>query len=115
MLNSFTYDSYWHNWDRILKPSNGLFGWVRLTPIGSDTWAPVALIHLQVSDRQEYCPFDKGMESIPEDVVKSMRANLPAPLIQRLLWEDFLSKVDIKLYNKNYNGGCSFHKCMKVG
>lgn len=114
----FVYSSYWGTWSRVLSTNhpNGPFVEVNLTPIPncySSGWKnDVAPIRIRIHGTARG-PNDKVTKELPEKIYEQMVKHLGAELANRLLVEDFLSQIDIALYNKHCNGGANFENIKK--
>lgn len=114
----YYYSSYWGTWSRVLSNNHpkGPFVEVNLTPIPcchSSGWendvAPIR-IRFHGTAREEG---DKVTDRLPESIYAQMVEKLGAELVNRLLEEDFLSQIDMGLYNKYNNGGANFEDIRK--
>lgn len=119
-VHIFHYSSYWGMWARRLKQYDegeikGIVE-VNLTPIPncvSSTWTsdviPVVFrIHGTPDDRN-----DRNEKELPQNIRDYMIANIGEKLTNKLLAEDWLSLIDLKLLRRNSNGGCRFELCRK--
>lgn len=114
--NLFVYSAYWGTWSRVLRFMNkGNTGQVEvnLTATNLDfsrDWDKVASLNIRLHGTSRDAK-DLYVKELPANALGWMRNWLDAPVIERLLHEDFLPKIDWELYNKNTNGGCPFEKC----
>lgn len=116
MTNKFHYSSYWGKWNRVLQWQN-FSGAKRVFQIEVDlqpinSWDPSAWEKTAKINIRKHCtsPARKDIDSktLPLYVAKQMIKILGRPLVERLLYEDFLSKIDWEKYERSCNGGASF-------
>lgn len=104
----FHYSSYWHTWSRVLSTSHprGPFVEVNLTPINRDWENHVAPVRIRFHGTP---PSDRDIvnDALPPEVRASMVHHLGEELTDRLLTEDFLSQINVELYDQFNNGGAN--------
>ena len=115
----FVYSKYWGSWSRVLSTRHpkGPYVEVNLTPIAgwhSSSWetdvVPIRIrFHGTRYEKGEIC------KTLLEEVKEIMIVNLGEDLTNRLLTEDFLSQIDIDLYEKHNNGGANLADISKEG
>lgn len=112
--NVFHYCSYWGNWSRILQegtPHNdGRHIEISVTAINGTTeydWRIIKELRIRAHGTTR-SPRDKFVGTLPQHALEHMREWLDAPLIERLLHEDFLHRIDWSKYQKLCNGGSPF-------
>lgn len=112
--NVFTYSSYWGNWSRILQegtPHNDGYcievSITAINPTWEHAWKELGDIRIRRHGTTRDSK-DKFVGTLPEHSLEMMRHYLDAPLIERLLHEDFLPHIDWAKYQKLCNGGAPF-------
>lgn len=114
----FVYSEYWRTWSRVLSPMDALeVGQVELdlTAINSTVttfWPRIERINIRAHCTRPEAG-DLVVDKLPVEVYQLMHKNLDAELIQRLLHEDFLSRIDWYKYRKATNGGAAFASILK--
>lgn len=117
--NVFHYSSYWGAWSRILQegtPHNdGYHIEITITainPTHEHAWKELADLRIRrhgtMRDRK-----DLFVGTLPEHSLEMMRRYLDAPLIERLLHEDFLPHIDWTKHRQHNNGGAPFELIRK--
>lgn len=112
--NMFVYCSYWGCWSRILRESTihspEPTVEVNLTAVNGRSehdWASTRQIWIRAHGTSRDKK-DQFVGTLPEEVIALMREWMDAPLIERLLHEDFLPEIDWAKYRKLNNGGAAF-------
>lgn len=112
----YKYCAYWGTWDRILDYKDGTFVEVNLTainPTSSINWERNETIIIR---RHATRPSDRDIFTnfLGSDVVKLMEHWMPTDIVDRLITEDFLPRIDWVKYEKVRNGGAPFD-LIKIG
>lgn len=131
------YSGYWRRWSRVLFLNEKFKGHrvveVNLSPINEhmkDSWEQQVLplvirAHSTGFDIRKHRDgaYMMGSDKLFRYVVRNknsvvyrelrgmMQRSLPIEIVQRLLFDDFLSLIDWEKYHKNCNGGCPLGKC----
>ena len=115
----FRWNSYWHNWSRILGtgPRGGQCE-VCCTPVNG--WRIEEQVERvrAVNVREHFTrpdPRDKIVDSLPPDVVAEMRAYLGDEAVNLILHPDLADMVDWEKASKLSNGGTPLDRCRKEG
>lgn len=115
--NLFVFSNYWGTWSRVLQFMQGgsiLRAQIEvdLTPVNADGWKDIEEIHIRshITARDDR---DVYTADLPDHVLEAMRLRLQAPVIERLLHEDFLPQIDWVKHRAVSNGGASLFRCLK--
>lgn len=130
--NMFHYSDYWHTWSRVLRFEDWSVVEVNLTPINSDWQKDVEPIRIRkhgtMDERRDWLWQERSKrmtvdfvyrdglylsDSLPISVISAMEKAIGLPLVQRLLKEDFYSKIDWNKYRSanELGGGVPFDLC----
>lgn len=106
----FRYCAYWRTWSRVIEFAKYRIVEVNLTPMPNvfgSTWekdvAPIVIRKHLTLNRD-----DKVYANLPADIIRQMLENLGDEIVNRLLTEDFLPRIDWQKYERVCNGGAKF-------
>jgi hypothetical protein len=106
----YVFSSYWKTWNRLLgKTYNGSYAEINLTPINAhrlDEWSPYQKTQIEpIIIRLHGTGIGRIEKELPKNIENNMVENIGPDLTNRLLTENFASKIDWDLLASTMRGG----------